>query len=130
MVNFNFVGELSNIEFGIVNDFDRKAGNSKFARLGGKRETYTRNKAGLITNLNNREIAANTVTGAIVGGIGAKSIRDTLKSHRTIAGITHTPKGGWKSALAGAALTGGLVGGGQLLLRKSRSDKGKKRSKI
>lgn len=125
-----FAGQIQQTNFGFINDYDKKVGNSKFARLGGKREKYTRNKAGLVTNLNNREIAANTAAGALIGGIAGKTIRDTLKSHTTIAGITHTPKGGWKSGLAGAAIGAGLVGGGQLLLRKTRSDKNKKRSKI
>lgn len=130
MVSFNFIGHYDKANFGIVNEYDKKVGNSKFARLGGKKETYTRNRFGLLTNANNREIAVNTLGGAVIGGIAGKTIRDTFKSHRTIAGITHTPKGGWKSGLAGAAIGAGIVGGGQLLLRKTRSDKNKKRSKI
>ena len=122
MVNFNFVGHYNKANFGIMNEYDNKVGNSKFARLGGKKETYTRNKFGLITNLNNREIAANTLGGAVAGGIAGKTIRDTFKGSIS--------KGGWKSKLAGAAIGAGMIGGGQLLLRKTRSDKNKKRSKI
>ena len=89
MVSFNFIGNINKANFGIVNEYDKKVGNSKFARLGGKKETYTRNRFGLLTNINNREIAVNTLGGAVAGGIAGKTIRDTFN-----AGITHTPKRG------------------------------------
>ena len=119
MINFNFPGQYR-IEFGLLRDT--------------KKDPYTTNKYGLINNANNKEIVVNTGLGALAG-VSAGGLYNDLRAARetnkrlTFNDLNKRIKGGWKAKTLGAAIGATAIGGTQLLLRKTRKDKGKKRGK-
>lgn len=117
MNKIQFIGQLSYINFGLYRDT--------------KKNPYTKNKYGLINNLNNKEIANLGLIGA-GAGMSAGRAYNEIKTPlvRKVPGMPkmrhlNPKKGSWKNVAIGAAIGAGIGVGSGLLLKRTKTDKRK-----